>query len=131
MKESAQNFIKRKNKKFEEELREEKSVISMKDIGGRGMRNYKREDWTFLRQSNLPDDKVLILERLKKVRKSGVIKHKQSWKEGDAVYRIGYFIVGQVGRAKGKWWWGQSCPIILRRDLLRLIKKAKKEKTIK
>ena len=130
MKESVRDFIKRKNKEFEKELMEEKS-IPMKDIGGMGTRCYKREAWTFLCQSNLPNAKVLILERLRKGETSGKISHKQSWKKGDIVYRIGYFIVGEQGRAKGKWWWGQSCPIILRRDLLRLIKKAKKEKTIK
>ena len=124
-KESVQEFIERKG----EEFRKEKSLILMKDIGRKGKRFYLREAWTFLPQSNL-SDKVLILERLRKERYIGNLAYKKAWKKGDIDYRIGYFIVGKVGRAKRKWVWGQFSPIIPRRDLLKLLEKAKKEKTI-
>ena len=124
MKESAQDFIKRKNKEF----REEKSLISMKDIGGKGRKFYFREAWTFLPQSNLPN-KVLILERLRKEKFTGKLAY--PFKIGAIDYRIAYFIVSKAGRTKGKWVWGQFCPMIPRQDFLQLIKKAKKEKTVK
>lgn len=124
-KESVKEFIKRKG----EEFRKEKSLILMKDIGRKGKRFYLREAWTFLPQSNL-SDKVLILERLRKERFLGRLAYKKTWKKGAIDYRIGYFIVGKIGRAKGKWVWGQFCPVIPRQDLLKLIQKAEKEKTI-
>ena len=123
-KESVQNFIKRKNAEFGKG-----TLIPMKDIGRKGNSYFKREAWTFLPQSNL-SDKVFILERLRKERFSGYLSYKNSWKKGDTEYRLGYFIVGKIGRAKGKWIWGQFCPLIPRRDFLKLIQKAKKEKTI-
>ena len=125
MKESTQDLIKRKSAEF----KKGKSLISMKDIGRKGKVYLKREAWTFLPQSNLPN-KVFILERLRKEKFSGDLAYKNSWKKGDIEYRLGYFIVGKIGRAKGKWVWGQFCPMIPRRDFLKLIKKAKKEKTI-
>lgn len=39
-------------------------------------------------------------------------------------YRIGYYIVGAIGRAEGSWIWGQFCPLIPSEDLISLIKKA-------
>jgi hypothetical protein len=55
----------------------------------------------------------------------------KSWKVGDIEYRIGYFIVGQIGRAKDKWIWGQFSPIIPQKDFKKLIDKAKKEGIIR
>ena len=124
MKESVQDFIKRKNVDFEKS-----KLIPMKDIGRRGKVYLKREAWTFLPQTNLAD-KVFILERLIKEEFSGNLAYKNSWKKGDTEYRIGYFIVGKIGRAKDRWIWGQFCPMIPRQDFLKLIQKAKKEKTI-
>jgi len=40
------------------------------------------------------------------------------------------FNVGRIGKAKGKWIWGQFCPLILHGDLKKLLTKAKKEKVI-
>jgi len=124
-KESVQEFIERKG----EEFRKEKSLILMKDIGRKGKRFYSRETWTFLPQSNL-SDKVLILERLRKEKFIGNLAYKNAWRKGDRDYRIGYFIVGKIGGAKDKWIWGQFCPMIPRQDFLKLIQKAKREKTI-
>ncbi len=122
---SVQDFIKRKEVQFSKE----KSLIPMKDIGRKGRFYFKREAWTFLPQSNL-SDKVFILERLRKEKFSGNLAYRQAWKKGDIEYRLGYFIVGKIGRAKGRWIWGQFCPLIPRNDFLKLIRKAKKEKTI-
>lgn len=51
-------------------------------------------------------------------------------KEGDIEYRIGYYIVGRIGRAKDKWVWGQFCPIISANDLSELFIKARRQKII-
>lgn len=123
--ESAHDFIKRKNLQFQKE----RELIGMKDIGRKGKIFLKREAWTFFPQSNLKD-KVFIFERLKKENHSGKLAYKKSWNRGDIEYRLGYFIRGKIGRANGKWIWGQFCPMIPKNDLGKLLKKAKKEKTI-
>lgn len=123
--ESLQDFIKRKNNEF----KMKKSLIPMKDIGRKGKFYFRRVAWTFLPQSNL-SNKVFILERLRKEKFSGELAYKNIWKKGDIEYRLGYFIVGKVGRAKDKWIWGQFCPIFPERDFLKLVDKAKKEGTI-
>lgn len=125
-KESVANFIKRKNIQF----RKENSLIPMKDIGRKGRFYFIREAWTFLPQGNLKNDKVFILERLRKEKFSGNLAYGRTWKKGDIEYRLGYFIVGKIGRAKGRWIWGQFCPLIPAKDFFKLITKAKKEETI-
>ena len=123
--ESVQEFIQRKEAQFEKE----KSLIPMKDIGRKGKFYFKREAWTFMPQSNL-SDKVFILERLRKEEFAGELAYKDTWKKGDIEYRLGYFIVGKIGRANGRWIWGQFCPLIPGGDFLMLIEKAKAEKVI-
>lgn len=101
----------------------------MKDIGRRGEFYFKREAWTFFPQHNLKD-KVFVLERLRKVKFTGRISYGSAWKNGEIEYRIGYFIVGKIGRARGRWVWGQFCPLIPVSDFKELISKAKKDGVI-
>lgn len=121
---SAEDFIKRKN----EYLRKNK-IIKTKDIGREGRHVWIREAWTFMPQGNL-DEKVFVVERLRKENYEGRLAREKQWKRGDIEYRIGYYIVGKIGRAKGKWVWGQFCPLIPAEDLKKLLEKAKKERTI-
>lgn len=51
-------------------------------------------------------------------------------KVGDIEYRFGYYIVGQIGRAKDRWVWGQFCPMIPAEDLKKLMEKARREGTV-
>lgn len=117
--ETAKEFIARKNEQFKEE-----SLTKVKDISRTGFHYWKREAWTFMPQSNY-ENKVFIVERLKRT-KSDI----KSTKIGDIEYRVGYYIVGKIGRAKDRWVWGQFCPLIPVTDFDKLITKAKKEKTI-
>ncbi len=126
--ESVEEFIERKNSQFIEE-KNNPPKIPMKDIGREGKIFFIREAWTFLAQSNL-DKKVYVFERLRKTNYEGALAYNYAWKEGDIEYRIGYFIVGRIGRAKGKWIWGQFCPIILSQDFIPLIKKAIEDKVL-
>ena len=121
--ETIQGFIKRRNKQFEQELNNKK-LVSMKDIGREGKLKFVREKWHFLPASNLPKTKVFVLEKLRKVKSEGKLAYKKSWEEGEVEYRVGYYIVGRIGRAKGKWVWGQFCPIIPAKDLKKLIENA-------
>ena len=123
--ETVSQFIKRKDAQF----KTEKALIPMKDIGRRGKFYFKREAWTFLPQHNLPE-KVFVFERLRKVKFSGTISYGSAWKNGEIEYRIGYFIVGRIRSARGRWVWGQFCPLIPAADFERLIRKAKDEKVI-
>lgn len=108
------DFIARKNKQFQEDLEREK-LIKMKDIGREGFYCFLREAWDFKEQHNL-HKKVFCIERLRLVKIEGKVSHKNI-KIGDVEYRFGYYIVGSNGRAKGKWVWGQFCPIIPKEDL--------------
>ena len=47
-----------------------------------------------------------------------------------AEYRLGYFIVGRIGKASGRWTWGQFSPIMSAGDLERLVEKARDEGTL-
>ena len=67
-------------------------------------------------QSNL-DEKVFVIERIRKENYEGKLARQKLWKKGEVEYRIGYYIVGKIGRAKGKWVWGQFCPMTPARDL--------------
>ena len=130
-KEAAPDFIKRKDSQFTIGTieRSQRSLIRMKDIGRRGKFHFRREAWTFLPQHNLKD-KVFVLERLRKVKFTGRISYGSAWKNGEIEYRIGYFIVGKIGRARGRWVWGQFCPLIPVSDFKKLISKAKKDGVI-
>lgn len=125
--ESVEDFIKRKNKQFSSEL-ETKKPVGMKDIGRKGRFYLMREAWTFLPQCNLKH-KVFVLERLRHYKKEGVLAF-GNWHKGGIEYRIGYFIVGKIGRVKNKWIWGQFCPLLPQHDLMKLIDKARRERVI-
>lgn len=116
-------FIKRKNEEFKRE-----NSVSMKDVGRKGRHYFIREAWTFMPQGNL-DKKVFILERLKAVKTDGKTAYRKTNREG-IEYRLGYYIVGQIGNRKNKWTWGQFCPMIPKNDFNKLLKQAKKEGVI-
>ncbi|MGH9556338.1 MAG: hypothetical protein ACRD2Y_11005 [Terriglobales bacterium] len=123
--ESWAQFISRKRQEWEKE--KEKQRLWMKDIGRKGKQSFVREAFTFMPQTTLKE-KVFVIERLRHATHKGVLTHPQ--RLGYREYRIGYFIVGKNGRRKGKWTWGQFCPLIPVNDLRRLLDKAKKENTI-
>lgn len=124
--ETAQEFIERKKKQFQDN---KDKLIEMKDIGRKGKFYFIKEAITLMIQSNL-DKKVFVIERLRKAKIDGIIAHESSNKIGDIEYRMGYYIVGKIGRANGRWIWGQFCPLIPKEDFDNLITKAKKEGTI-
>lgn len=128
--EKTEEFIKRKKAQFEIEKNKKDITIGMKDIGREGRIHFIREAWTFLPASNLKEHKVFVLERLRKVKFDGSLAYNKSWKTGEIEYRIGYFIVGRIGRALGRWTWGQYCPIIPAKDLKELIANGEKEKVL-
>ncbi len=121
--ETYQKFIERKNKDFKNS-----KLIPLKDVGRKGKYFFKREDWTFLPQHNIKT-KVFSIERLRLVQTEGETTHTKI-KLGEVEYRIGYYIIGKIGRAKDKWTWGQYCPIIPGSDLKKLLAKAKQEGTL-
>ena len=82
-----------------------------------------------LPQNNL-NEKVFVTERLRKENYEGKLVRENLWKKSEIEYRIGYYIIGKIGRAKEKWAWGQFCPMIPARDLKKLLVKAKREETI-
>lgn len=127
--ETAKQFIARKCIQFERALEREKPIM-MKDIGRKGRHAFLREAWTFHVQHNLPE-KVLLIERLRKIGTDGEIVHKRSQKAGEIEYRIGYYIVGKIGRAHGRWIWGQFCLLAPAKDFTALLRKAKQEGTLK
>ncbi len=120
---SAKEFIKKKKDELPK-------IITPKDIGRKTCLRFEIQARTFLSQNNLPE-KLFFIERLKKLKvEKEKLAYPHAWQEGDIEYRIGYYIIGQIGKRKGKWTFGQFCPIIPQKDLFKLINQAKKEKTI-
>ena len=120
---TAEEFIAKKTDEWET-----KKTAKTKDISRTYKIIWQREAFTFMPQSNYPE-KVFVIERL---RKEEFVEGKPQdhQKKGAIEYRIGYYIVGKIGRAKDKWVWGQFCPLIPVEDFDNLVQKAKQDKTI-
>ena len=124
---NAEQFIDKKKKQFEKDKLKNKK-LKVKDISRKGKHVLIKEAITLMPQSNY-QDKVFVIERVKFVGTEGDIisRHREDSK---LEYRIGYFIVGKIGKRNGHWTWGQYCPFIPVEDFYKLIKKAKDEGTI-
>lgn len=127
--ETAEQFIDKKNRVWTTELSDPKyKGIPMKDIGRLGRHHYKRAAWTFMVQTGLPE-KIFVIERLKKIHVEGETAYGDRI-VGEVEYRLGYYMLGRIGRMNGRWTWGQYCPLIPLQDFPKLIEKAKKEGTL-
>lgn len=124
--ESASDFIARKTAEWRSE---QARAIRTKDIGRQGVNSWIREAWTFHVQGNYPE-KVLLIERLRYAEFTGTSAIVGGAGVGDVEYRFGYYVVGRIGRAAGKWTWGQFAPFIPRTDLDLLLTKAREEGTL-
>ena len=122
---TAKQFMEKKKKQFETE---NDRFFKVKDISRKGWHTWKKDAITLMQQSNY-EEKVFVIERVKFVKTEGEII--SSHRENDHYeYRIGYFIVGKIGKRNGHWTWGQYCPFIPVNDFHKLIKLAEKEGTI-
>lgn len=101
-------------------------IKKIPDIGRNGYHVLKIEAVTFMLQTDLPE-KVFMVQRLRRIGIEGKILRKKGAKIGGIEYRIGYYIVSR----EGKWTWGESCPMIPQKDLPKLLKLSRSEKTIK
>lgn len=123
--ESAEQFIERKTAQW---TAERHCVLKFKDIGRKGSHDWVREAWTWHIQGNYRE-KVLVIERLRHVGRTGGRGFEGGANEGDIEYRFGYYVVGRIGRAAGKWVWGQFSPLIPHADLAVLLAKTRDEGT--
>src|SRR5947209_20612152 len=97
---SAEAFIASKTAQWAAELAADK-VRCFKDTSRDGFRCWQREAWTFLVQQNYPTS-VNVVERFQLVRfEPAGFEPPEGSRVGEVEYRIGYWIVGAVGRAKG------------------------------
>lgn len=119
--ETHQEFIKRKEA-------EKIAPKPFKDISRKGKHRFVREAATYMVQHNL-EEKVFAFERLRREEIIGKTSH-QKLKKGDIEYRIGYYIVGKIRKANGRWVWGQFCPMIPIEDFNKLLEKARREGTL-
>jgi hypothetical protein len=126
MRETATDFIVRKSAEWERE-RAQGKLIQMKDVNREAIHVYRRDAWTFLVQDTYAEA-VNVLERLTHLETIGIPA--VPMKLPAAEYRLGYFIVGRIGRAYGKWTWGQYSPIMSAGDLERIVEKARTEGTL-
>lgn len=124
---SAKDFIEKKKAEWAAEKKHRKTR-HLKDISRKGFHHFLREAWTLMPQHNIPE-KVFTIERLRRTDIKGRNSHPGA-RKGDIEYRFGYFIIGKIGNKKGRWTWGQYCPLIPGKDLAALLRKARKEKTI-
>jgi hypothetical protein len=126
MTETASDFIARKSAEWEHE-RARGKLIRMKDVNREAVHVYRRDAWTFLVQDTY-SEAVTVLERLTHLETIGIPA--VPMKLPAAEYRLSYFIVGRIGRASGKWTWGQFSPIMSAGDLERIMEKARTEGTL-
>ncbi len=127
MTESAEDFIARKTAQWE---KDRETPIRTKDVGRQGHHLWFRKAWTFHVQASYRE-KVLVIERLHRQGLQGVAAYRQDdVKPAEVEYRFGYYIVGRIGRASGKWTWGQFAPLIPQADLSQLLSKAQAQKTL-
>ena len=98
MTETASDFIARKSAEWERQ-RARGKLIQMKDVNREAIHVYRRDAWTFLVQDTYPEA-VNVLERLTHLETIGVPA--VPMKLSAAEYRLGYFIVGRIGRASGQ-----------------------------
>jgi len=85
---------------------------SLIDIGGE-KKNFKIGRYVTLKQS-ADSKKIFVLQEI-------------IFEDGKKEIRIGYYIIGKKPRMKNKWAWGQFCPLFPKKDLIKLIEKAKKK----
>ena len=83
---------------------------SLTDIDGRRRKFFIR-DYVTMRQSTYPD-KFFVLQDV-------------VFENGQNEIRIGYYIIGKKPAMRGRWVWGQYCPLIPKRDFKRLLEKAR------
>jgi len=127
MKETAEEFIKRKEEEYN---KKRNKPIPFKDIGRKGKHKYLREAYVFMKQSNYPN-KVFIFERLRQQGTIGSSSYNgMGCKIGMLEYRFGYYILGKNGKMNGKWTWGQYCPLIPINDFKKLIQLAKEKRVL-
>lgn len=124
---STAEWMARKTKQFEAERQKQTVVLEFKDIAREGTHRYVREAWTFFPQSNLSEDKVLVIERLRYVGSEGRVHFGGGATGGEVEYRFSYFI----RRPAGNWVFGQYAPLIPAEDLEPLLAKARSEGTIR
>lgn len=117
-------FVARKEREFEADRRKGRFMPAFKDIARKGTHVYVREAWTLMPQSDLPDDKVFVLERLRYEGPRGETHF--GGPAGVREYRFSYFI----RRPTGQWTFGQYAPMLPVADLEPLIEKGKAEGTI-
>jgi len=101
-----------------------KTKGQLTDIDGRKVK-FRIGKYVILPQSNYPE-KVFILQEI--FFEPGTMIPKKAKRKREI--RIGYYILGKKPGMKGRWVWGQFCPLISRNDLNKLLKKARKEKII-
>ena len=126
MTETADEFVARKGAEWSRELARGK-LIRMKDVNREAIHVYRRDAWTFLVQDTYAEA-VNVLERLSHLETIGVPA--VAMRLPATEYRLGYFIVGRVGRASGRWTWGQFSPIMSAGDLERIVHKAQADGTL-
>lgn len=130
----AEVFIEERRRHFKSILEkykknpQDKYLKWLPDINRKGKYGLLREAWILMKQHNI-DEKVFIIERFKRVKIKRPVTH-EKLKKGEREYRFGYYMVGKNGIKKNKWTWGESCPIIPKKDFFKLINKARKENVI-
>lgn len=125
-------FINKKEKEFEKARigERQKDLVSMKKIGGEGKNLFRRVAWEFIPQYNIGHRKVFVIERLRHIKTEGKSSH-HTHRKSKIEYRIGYFVIGKKGSRKGRWTWGQYCPMIPHKDIDNVCRALQKLKTKK
>lgn len=53
--------------------------------------------------------------------------HKLKFDDGREVFRIGYYMIAERPRGRGKWAWGRFAPMMTREEMAEIFDRAKKK----
>lgn len=123
--ETASAFIARKNAEWtlDRDRRNRRNRLEWPDVNREATHIYRRDAWTFQALSTY-SEAVAVLERLTHVGVRGVPAVPQDLPAVE--YRLAYYVVGR----KGRWVWGNKCPVLSDGDAERLFAKARTEGTL-
>jgi hypothetical protein len=123
---TAEEFIERKCEQWEGERGKRSKRLVTKDVGRKAKQYWVRDKWTLVRSH---DHKVFTVERIVLDETRGTPAYGAD-STGDVQYRIAYWIVGRIGKAKDRWVFGGFCPMVPADEFAPLLKQARDEGTI-
>ena len=118
-------MIKEDNRYFYFKIRKDLPILKIKKKGS--MKNIfgVKIEFEIIKMVQIPQTK--FPDEPKKIKGKVYALQRLRFENGDIYFRFGYYIIAEKPKMKGKWIWGQYCPIGPVEDFKRIVEEAKKE----